>query len=250
MNLNSPLSWLPAASAFTKMPSLPSSFLPTAMRSPPRTRRVSRTHSTPSRSITSAESIRGSRGSRHSPPMRTYVGRFVVEKKSSGRTPSAGAGTNRASGAEANRASRKSGCGIVVTGRKMPSRYAVGQPPGLEQAHRIAVERDAKLRLVLRYVEPLHEETARTRHERGVRALDEQMPTPARFHAVHRARRRTDDRDLVPVRRESAAQPVGGVRGEPLRPVLVKPREHDVREARHRRIRRLAATVELLRHEP
>ena len=45
--------------------------------------------------------MRGSRGNFHSPRTRTYVGRFVVEKKSSGNTPSAGAGTNRASGTDA-----------------------------------------------------------------------------------------------------------------------------------------------------
>jgi len=43
--------------------------------------------------------MRGYRGSRHSAPIFTYVGRFVVEKKPSGRTPSAGAGVKRASGA-------------------------------------------------------------------------------------------------------------------------------------------------------
>ena len=47
MNLNSPSPWPPAASVCTKMPSLPSSFLPTATRSPARTRRISRTQSTP-----------------------------------------------------------------------------------------------------------------------------------------------------------------------------------------------------------
>jgi hypothetical protein len=47
--------------------------------------------------------------------MRTYVGRFVVEKKFSGSTPSAGAGTNRASGALANAGALKSGCLRIVT---------------------------------------------------------------------------------------------------------------------------------------
>src|SRR4029079_11007677 len=47
--------------------------------------------------------------------IRTNVGRFVVEKKPSGRTPSAGAGTNRASGAFANFGWEKSGGGKVVT---------------------------------------------------------------------------------------------------------------------------------------
>jgi hypothetical protein len=39
-----------------------------------------------------------------------YVGRLVVEKKPSGSTPSAGAGTNRASGAAASAGVEKSGC--------------------------------------------------------------------------------------------------------------------------------------------
>src|SRR2546428_13220750 len=45
------------------------------------------------------QSIRGRRGRDHAPAALTYVGRFVVEKKPSGRTPSAGAGSERASGA-------------------------------------------------------------------------------------------------------------------------------------------------------
>ncbi|WP_255429366.1 hypothetical protein [Corallococcus sp. AB032C] len=42
--------------------------------------------------------MRGSRGIRHRPSTLTYVGRFVVVKKPSGSTPSAGAGVKRASG--------------------------------------------------------------------------------------------------------------------------------------------------------
>src|SRR5437879_12462410 len=45
------------------------------------------------------QSIRGRRGRDHAPAALTYVGRLVVEKKPSGRTPSAGAGSKRASGA-------------------------------------------------------------------------------------------------------------------------------------------------------
>ena len=44
----------------------------------------------------------GKRGRRQALGSFTYVGRFVVEKKPSGRTPSAGAGVNRASGAPDN----------------------------------------------------------------------------------------------------------------------------------------------------
>jgi hypothetical protein len=43
------------------------------------------------------------------------VGRFVVEKKFSGSTPSAGAGMNFASGALASSGELKSGCLRVVT---------------------------------------------------------------------------------------------------------------------------------------
>src|SRR5947209_18803535 len=45
--------------------------------------------------------MRGRRGRRHEAPVCTYVGRFVVEKNPSGRTPSAGAGSKRASRAPA-----------------------------------------------------------------------------------------------------------------------------------------------------
>src|SRR5439155_11428650 len=45
------------------------------------------------------QSMRGRRGRDHAPAALTYVGRLVVEKKPSGRTPSAGAGSKRASGA-------------------------------------------------------------------------------------------------------------------------------------------------------
>ena len=59
--------------------------------------------------------MRGSRGMCQAPFTRTYVGRFVVEKKPSGRTPSAGTGTNVASGKPANGVVAKSGCGKEVT---------------------------------------------------------------------------------------------------------------------------------------
>src|ERR1051325_11983699 len=82
----------------TKMPSLPSSDAPIATWSPRFTRRGSVvTRSFGVRTIT--QSMRGSRGRRHSPGSLTYVGRLVVEKKPSGKTPSAGAGVNLASGA-------------------------------------------------------------------------------------------------------------------------------------------------------
>src|SRR5258708_23796578 len=65
--------------------------------------------------------MRGSRGRDHTPAALTYVGRLVVEKKPSGRTPSAGAGSKRASGAPLSGGASKLGGrywnrGRVVTG--------------------------------------------------------------------------------------------------------------------------------------
>src|SRR5262249_30609460 len=71
--------------------------------------------SAPSSSSTSPPSMRGSRGTIHFPFTRTNVGRLVVEKKPSGRTPSAGAGANLASGYDAKAGPEKSGGGNVVT---------------------------------------------------------------------------------------------------------------------------------------
>src|SRR4051812_20157100 len=48
--------------------------------------------------------MRGSRGATQRPSIRTNVGRFVVEKKPSGSTPSAGAAEKRAVGKLAKRA--------------------------------------------------------------------------------------------------------------------------------------------------
>src|SRR5437899_3544483 len=55
------------------------------------------------------QSMRGRRGRDHAPAALTYVGRLVVEKKPSGSTPSAGAGSKRASGAPASGGASKSG---------------------------------------------------------------------------------------------------------------------------------------------
>src|SRR5688572_13467078 len=79
--------------------------------------------------------MRGSRGIRHFPRTFTYVGRFVVEKNSSGSTPSEGAGVKRASGAERRAAASKSGCGM----RRTREKYA------LEHGDRVAVNSDAQL---------------------------------------------------------------------------------------------------------
>src|SRR6476659_10512802 len=78
-------------------------------------RRPSRVQITPSRSSTRPASMRGSCGAIHRPFTRTNVGRFVVEKKPSGRTPSAGAGANRASGKVVNGGWVKSGGGKFDT---------------------------------------------------------------------------------------------------------------------------------------
>src|SRR5205809_70624 len=49
------------------------------------------------------QSMRGRRGRDHAPAALTYGGRLVVEKNPSGRTPSAGAGSNRAAGPRTQR---------------------------------------------------------------------------------------------------------------------------------------------------
>ena len=67
--------------------------------------------------------MRGSRGIRHVPFTRTYVGRLVVEKNPSGSTPSAGAATNVASGKSGNGALAKSGWGKEVTNERSLARH-------------------------------------------------------------------------------------------------------------------------------
>src|SRR5207247_2653781 len=62
------------------------------------------------------QSMRGRRGRDHAPAALTYVGRLVVEKKPSGRTPSAGAGSKRATGAPASGGASKSGADIESGG--------------------------------------------------------------------------------------------------------------------------------------
>src|SRR2546427_5847822 len=81
------------------MPSLPSSAAPTATFVPFSTLRGSVVTSSPVGRTATTQSMRGHRGRRHAPPTFRYVGRLVVEKKPSGSTPSAGAGSKRASGA-------------------------------------------------------------------------------------------------------------------------------------------------------
>src|SRR2546422_9545854 len=67
------------------------------------------------------QSMRGRRGRDHTPAALTYVGKLVVEKNPSGSTPSAGAGSKRASRAPASGGASKLGGrywnrGRVVTG--------------------------------------------------------------------------------------------------------------------------------------
>src|SRR6516164_4693910 len=155
----------------TKMPSVPSSASPTATRSPFLSRRPSRTDSVPSLSFTMPASIRGSRGAIQRPFMRTNVGRLVVEKNPSGKTPSAGAGANRASGNAAKRGSEKSGGGnvdIYVKSR----RDRRETPRALQQRDRIPIERDAKLRL-LRHGKTLEKVSAEPRQIARMFGLDQ-----------------------------------------------------------------------------
>ena len=60
-------------------------------------------------SWTMPPSMRGSLGSSQAPSIFTYVGRFVVLKNPSGKTPSAGAGANRALGAALSAGAERSG---------------------------------------------------------------------------------------------------------------------------------------------
>src|SRR2546430_12273880 len=91
------------------------------------------------------QSMGGRRGRDHAPAALTYVGRLVVEKKPSGRTPSAGAGSKRASGAPASGGASKLGGrywnrGRVVTGTliiRAPN--PVTQRP-LQEGDRVAID--------------------------------------------------------------------------------------------------------------
>src|SRR5712692_4032249 len=108
-------------SVWTKIPSLPSSAAPTATLVLCFTFRGSVVTSSPVGSDVTTQSMRGHRGRRQAPPTFRYVGRLVVEKKPSGRTPSAGAGSKRASGASDSGGASKVGGrywnrGRVVTG--------------------------------------------------------------------------------------------------------------------------------------
>src|SRR2546422_7142826 len=134
MNRNSFGLWVPPRkpSTWTKIPSEPSSAAPTATLSPFRTRRGSVVTRSSPVVCTITQSIRGRRGRRQPLGSFTYVGRFVVGKKPSGRTPSAGAGVNRASGAPPNRGAGKVGGRGLKPGRttrpaKKPKGKSVSQ---------------------------------------------------------------------------------------------------------------------------
>src|SRR5688572_30501435 len=106
----------------TTMPADPSSASPMATMSPRPSRRGSIvSSSSPRRTMT--QSMRGRLGAIQRPPTLTYVGRFEVEKKPSGRTPSCGRGSNRASGAPANGGFEKSG---TVAGAVLIEGWKVG----------------------------------------------------------------------------------------------------------------------------
>src|SRR5215208_4900043 len=106
------------------MPSLPSSASPIATRSPRRSRRGSMV-SSPSARLTTTQSIRGREGASQRPSTCRYVGRLDVEKKPSGRTPSAGIGSKRAAGAPVNGGAEKSG---LVEGESGIRRMKLGGP--------------------------------------------------------------------------------------------------------------------------
>ena len=82
--------------------------------------------------------MRGSFGAIQRPVTRTNVGRFVVEKNPSGRTPSAGAGAKRASGKLAKAGWEKSGGENVVLACNLCARLR--QSLGRESAARCNVE--------------------------------------------------------------------------------------------------------------
>src|SRR5579863_1263420 len=102
---------------------------------------------------------------------------LVVEKKPSGSTPSAGAGTNTASGAPAKGGAEKSGCVKVVTPGKM------GGPS--EERHRIAGECHTEP-VVGGYGESPDEVLPDPRERARVPALEEDVPSPAVLDALHR----------------------------------------------------------------
>jgi hypothetical protein len=118
------------ACACTRIPSRPSSAVPTATRSPARTRRPSRTHSAPAASRTSAESMRGSRGMRHTPPRaRRWAG--WSSRRNPREHPVGRRRTKRASGAPA-----RAGAGESRDARERarPRREAGGRSPAQDRA--------------------------------------------------------------------------------------------------------------------
>src|SRR5713226_5648192 len=135
------------------------------------------------------QSMRGSRGRDHAPAALTYVGRLVVEKKPSGRTPSAGADSKRASGAPLSGGASKLGGrywnrGRVVTGTLIiRAANPVTQRP-LQERDRVAIDdhRAARPR-----TQRAHDATDRA----WLRGLHEHVPAPASLEPLDRARRRS-----------------------------------------------------------
>src|SRR6185312_4605388 len=231
MNLNSPPSaaspW--KASVYTKIPSEPSSAIPTATSSPLAMRRISFTQSVPPASSTSA--------------------------------PSVGAATKRASGKSAKRAALKSGClnsgtqkdtrtrTFPACGRGRRSPAAGTREPGSEDGYRVPVDRDPQLRRVRR-LEPTDEIPHHRRERRGLVTLEQHVPAPPALDPVDRARGRPDQRDLISgARIDQPREPLCRVQRQRGRGSLLESAAHDVHEPHVWRIRRLDARGQLCPHE-
>src|SRR6267143_5528690 len=182
--------------------------------------------------------MRGSRGRDHTPAALTYVGRLVVEKKPSGRTPSAGAGSKRASGAPPSGGASKWGGrywnrGRVVTGTLIiRGPNPVTQRP-LQKRDRVAIDDH---RTPGPRAQGAHDATDRA----WLRGFHEHVPAPAPLEPLDGARRR-------PEHAERAGEPLGIGPDEPRRHALGRPlgttsvlvRGHEPRQPDVRRVRRI-----------
>src|SRR5438445_13278899 len=185
------------------MPSLPSSAAPTATFVPFASLRGSVGTSSPVGRNATTQSSRGHRGRRHAPPTFRYVGRLVVEKKPSGRTPSAGAGSKRASGAWDNGGASKLGGRYWNRGRltlaDSPAiaerqSYAAyprgGRGQTSQERHRIAVHHDVS-RAASQGLPRVHHAAQRL----GVGRLRQHVPAPAVLESRDGTRRGAQDRE-------------------------------------------------------
>ena len=131
-----------------------------------------------------------------SPFTRTYVGRFVVEKKFSGRTPSAGAGTNVASGALSGLCQNRVACDGDDASLKMRrSLYSSATGSRSSVTRRFAGNRES-----------LHEIPRYARQLSRLRRLQQHVPSPSVLDSLDRTRCRADDRHLVDVLARRAAR--------------------------------------------